>query len=191
MPNFALKAEMMFTDGISYDEGGYGLHVDVVMWETGGKIFRGRQSPDGSLVEEEEVGRTGRELEEGLREHYGKTVEVDITAQAGEPETVLTLSPGSEDVVRGFLAEADVVGRALGMGNIEICQARETFDKWCDQTTKKAGAAAVVSMCDELGFGLTKMEVEDVMGGRGQIALGEWVKVYHVLDEEGSGVDMV
>ena len=68
------------------------------------------------------------ELEKQLLAKLDQSPEYSVEVNEDElPETVFTVREGSEAVVRGFLAEADVVGKSLKMGNMEIGEARQAF----------------------------------------------------------------
>ena len=92
-----------------------------------------------------------------------------------------------------------MVGRALGMGNMEIGEARQAFDAFDVEGTggNLVSVELLPKALAEAGFyvevadvvALIEAFVEDVE--RGGVKMGEFVRMYHYLDQEEMGIEMV
>jgi len=139
------------------------------------------------------------ELERELRSRMENQPEVDVDVNEEEqPETVLTLRDGAEESIRGFMAEADVVGRQLGMGNMEIGEARQAFDKYDEGEEHLVRFEDIWKVLEEVGLDQVSGEeigtlidefVIDL--DKGGVGMGEFISIYNKLDQQDEGVDMI
>ncbi|GMH63603.1 hypothetical protein TL16_g03760 [Triparma laevis f. inornata] len=135
IPNFALTLKLAFHNDLDFDLGpsgeGYKIHVTDVQVERDGKIYEATHdclTGKVELISEIET-VDPLELEKKLREKFeAGTPQSDVDVNMEEMPNTILVAEGSEDVIRGFLAEADVVGKILNMGNMEIGEARQAFD---------------------------------------------------------------
>lgn len=206
VPNFARDIKFAVTDGVRYDSGPSGemfsIHVTNVQVEgPNSEVLLMHHDP--ITKEMRRVGVIEKidplELERELRSRMENQPEVDVDVNEEEqPETVLTLRDGAEESIRGFMAEADVVGRQLGMGNMEIGEARQAFDKYDEGEEHLVRFEDIWKVLEEVGLDQVSGEeigtlidefVIDL--DKGGVGMGEFISIYNKLDQQDEGVDMI
>ncbi|GMI33888.1 hypothetical protein TeGR_g11970 [Tetraparma gracilis] len=218
IPNFATSLKLLATDGIRYlPPAPQSVHVTYCTADGGGgktvHLLHDEATGKKTQIGEEER-PDPQELEKALRSRMGAptpdaepepdlTVEVDAGLSSAvasvQVTTVLTVRPGSEDVIRGFLAEADVVGKSLGMGNMEIGEARQAFDTF-DVEMEGTNLVPFEDLGRALvgaGFPLDVEDLKALIGefveslDKGGVRMGEFIRMYDYLDKEEEGINMV
>ncbi len=199
VPNFARSIEFVITDGVRYDNGPDGwfrVHVENILVEgEGGEVKRMRHDPISKSLELVEVipNVDPLELEKELRAHQETMYDVEVN-EDDLPDTIL-VKEGSEESIRGFLAEADVVGKSLGMGNMEIGECRNAFDN--RDVDGLVPFTELPALLGDLGFFLPPDEVTGLISiyvpdlSSECVRMSEFVRMYHHLDERDAGIDMV
>ena len=165
------------------------------------KMLRAEQERRGikdGLDDEEQAEEQAEELAETETETI-KIETLSVDANRGV-DTILTMgSEEDEQNIRNFLAEADVVGRTLGMGNMEIGEARNAYMKFDSEGTGLTGGIeSIMEVLEECGFAdITVEEAERVaeivlekQKGNDVFGMTAWVRMYCYFDREGVGIDM-
>ena len=165
------------------------------------KMLRAEQERRGikdGLDDEEQAEEQAEELAETETETI-KIETLSVDANRGV-DTILTMgSEEDEQNIRNFLAEADVVGKTLGMGNMEIGEARNAYMKFDSEGTGLIGGIeSIMEVLEECGFAdVTVEEAERVaeivlekQKGNDVFGMTAWVRMYCYFDREGVGIDM-
>lgn len=217
VPNFAKVLDFVVTDGIRYDTGPDGAFFHALVThvreaDKGGNIITYRQEPDGQLI------KTGV-IEKVDPQELERMMEEATKAQAASPAAPVVAEPMVDDAiasveagmrqeitvtideqaaVQKMRAEASVLGERLGLGNMQVNEARDAFDVFDD----KDGMLAfedVGKVLEKLGFDEVDPTMQAELIGKHVLAsrpdaesmeLVEFMYLFKELDVMDVGIDM-
>ncbi|CAN0045907.1 unnamed protein product, partial [Hapterophycus canaliculatus] len=175
VPNFARVLDFVVTDGVRYDTGPDGLFYHAMVThvreaDKAGNIITYRQEADGKLVKTGIIEKVDPQELERMMEEATKAQEVAAAAaaaaasSAADPmvdETMaeveqglrqeITVTIDEQDAVQKMRAEASVLGERLGLGNMQVNEARDAFDVY-DNEQGLLAFEDVSKVLDKLGF---------------------------------------
>ena len=204
VPNFARTLTLYLTDGVRFSSP-YGVHLKYIevatMSESGEsaeKITTCLQDPSGKITKIGDIPTVDPlELEKLVTSEQERRNVVKMETLSVDPnrgvETVLQVGADGmlERSTREFLAEADVVGRSLGMGNMEIGEARNAYMTVDPEGEGLEGVGGGMRALEEAGFGEVEEGQVGKLMGEGKVSIGDFVRIYNFLDDDQVGIDMV
>ncbi|KAG5178188.1 hypothetical protein JKP88DRAFT_281291 [Tribonema minus] len=196
IPNFAKTLDFTVTDGIRYDMGPddafYHIRVTHIREEDdAGNIRLYRQDEDGTLTYEGMIETFDpQELERMIDEGIDKVAE-NIKVE--------TLSTEEQQAVQVMRAEASILGEKLGLGNMQVSEARDAFDFFDDETTGELQVEHLGLVLDRMGLTLDADEIAGLLERHTYatrpeattVRLSEYMHMWSELDQADTGIDII
>jgi hypothetical protein len=195
VPNFAKVIDFIFSDGLRFDTNQnryFHLRVtNVQQMSPDGKVFTFRQEADGTMVPTGAVlTRDPQELEHMIEEALAEK------AKGVNANLDVMITPEQQDGVQRQRAEASLMGQQLGVGSMLVNEAREAFDRFCDEATETLSKGSLGRALDHLGFEVEEdLLVDLIRRHSGEdascVSLSEFIKVFAELDKQDMGISIV
>ncbi|CAM9729495.1 unnamed protein product, partial [Scytosiphon promiscuus] len=155
VPNFARVLDFVVTDGVRYDTGPDGLFYHAMVThvreaDKAGNIITYRQEADGTLVKTGVIEKVDPQELERMMEEATKAQETMAAVEQGLRQEI-TVTIDEQDAVQKMRAEASVLGERLGLGNMQVNEARDAFDVY-DNEDGLLAFEDVGKVLDKLGF---------------------------------------
>ncbi|CAN0274521.1 unnamed protein product [Pylaiella littoralis] len=220
VPNFARVLDFVVTDGVRYDTGPDGKFYHAMVThvreaDKAGNIITYRQEPDGTLIKTGVIEKVDpQELERMMEEATKAQAAATAAAEAAQAdpmvdETIseveqglrqeITVTIDEQDAVQRMRAEASVLGERLGLGNMQVNEARDAFDV-LDNDDGLLAFENVGKVLDQLGFQdeLDSSELAELIGKHvlearpdaDTMTLSEFMYLFKELDDMDVGIDM-
>ncbi|CAM9236018.1 unnamed protein product [Ascophyllum nodosum] len=216
IPNFARVLDFVVTDGVRYDTGPGGafyhaLVTHVIDADKTGNIITYRQDSDGTLVKTGVIEKTDPlELERMMEDASKAQTEVAVGPSPAPmvDDTIgdvkeslrqeVMVSVVEQDAVQKMRAEASVLGERLGLGNMQVNEARDAFDVF-DSEEGLLAFEDVGKVLDKLGFDeLDSSQQAELIGTHvlekrpdaTSVTLMEFMYLFKALDEMDVGIDI-
>mmetsp|Transcript_29021 Transcript_29021/g.38139 ORF Transcript_29021/g.38139 Transcript_29021/m.38139 type:complete len:345 (-) Transcript_29021:284-1318(-) len=194
IPNFAKVMDFIFTDGVRYDTNNgeyYHLRVKHVREVSeNGDIILYTQDNEGNLIQEGVIPKIDpQELEKMIDQEMG-SVQKNL-----KQDTLLT--PEAEVASQQKIAEASILGEDLGLGNMEVGEARNTFSMF--SVNDKMSLEGLSNALNYLGFEVPQKQQEELINSHKPsnsmdteyISLAEFMHIYADLDLNNVGLEIV
>eukprot|EP00903_Cladosiphon_okamuranus_P005540 g5516.t2 len=220
VPNFARVLDFVVTDGVRYDTGPEGLFYHALVThvreaDKAGNIITYRQEPDGTLIKTGVIEKVDPQELERMMDEATKAQEAAAAAAAAleanpmvddtiaEVEKGLrqevTVTVDEQDAVQRMRAEASVLGERLGLGNMQVNEARDAFDVF-DDAEGLLAFENVGKVLDKLGFEgeLDSSQLAELIGTHvlearpdaNTMTLSEFMYLFKALDDMDVGIDI-
>lgn len=217
VPNFARVLDFVVTDGVRYDTGPEGAFYHAMVThvreaDKGGNIVTYRQDADGKLTKTGVIEKVDpQELERMMDEAakaQGAAAAAPVPAEPMVDETMadveqgmrqeITVTIDEQDAVQKMRAEASVLGERLGLGNMQVNEARDAFDVF-DSKDGLLEFENVGKVLEKLGFDeLDSTQQAELIGEHvlkkrpdaSSMTLTEFMYLFKELDVLDIGIDM-
>lgn len=217
VPNFARVLDFVVTDGVRYDTGPEGLFYHALVThvreaDKAGNIVTYRQEADGTLTKTGIIEKVDPQELERMIDEATKAQETAAAALEEDPmvdETIAEVEQGlrqevtvtidEQDAVQRMRAEASVLGERLGLGNMQVNEARDAFDLF-DNAEGLLAFEDVGKVLDKLGFQdeLDSAQLAELIGthvlearpGADTMTLSEFMYMFKALDDMDVGIDI-
>ncbi|CAM9630701.1 unnamed protein product [Ectocarpus sp. 12 AP-2014] len=218
VPNFARVLDFVVTDGVRYDTGPEGLFYHAMVThvreaDKAGNIITYRQEADGTLIKTGIIEKVDpQELERMMDEATKTQAAAAAPPPVADPmvdETMaeveqglrqeITVTIDEQDAVQKMRAEASVLGERLGLGNMQVNEARDAFDVH-DNEQGLLAFEDVGKVLDKLGFQdeLDSAQLAELIGTHvlekrpdaDTMTLTEFMYLFKALDDLDIGIDI-
>ncbi|CAM9158155.1 unnamed protein product [Choristocarpus tenellus] len=213
IPNFARVLDFTVTDGVLYDTGPDGAFFHALVThvrdeDEAGNVILYRQEQDGTLiktgmipkVDPKELERMMEEATKNLPKEELEPVVDDTIRDVNENlknEIIVTID--EQEAVQKMRAEASVLGERLGLGNMQVNEARDIFDMH-DNEIGLLPFEQLGKVLAQLGFDEVDAKYQSELIGTHvlkerpdaeSVTLTEFMHMFSALDKADVGIDIL